>query len=57
MPIRIGDGFKRLEIDGRVVATATERASGWWELIYWPRFCGFVLAGRGICALAGVAGP
>jgi len=38
MPIRIGDGVMRLEIDGRVVATATERAGGWWEVIYWPRF-------------------
>ena len=38
MPIRIGDGFMRLEIDGRVVATATERAGGWWEVTYWPRF-------------------
>jgi hypothetical protein len=28
MPIRIGDGFMRLEIDGRVIATATERAGG-----------------------------
>ena len=27
-----------LEIDGRVVATATERAVGWWEVTYWPRF-------------------
>lgn len=26
MQIRIGDGFMCLEIDGRVVATATERA-------------------------------
>jgi hypothetical protein len=38
MPIRIGDGFMHLEIDGRVVATATERAGGWWEVTYWPRF-------------------
>jgi hypothetical protein len=38
MPIRIGDGFMCLEIDGRVVATATERAGGWWEVTYWPRF-------------------
>ena len=38
MPIRIGEGFMRLEIDGRVVATATERAGGWWEVTYWPRF-------------------
>ena len=29
MPIRIGDGFMYLEIDGRVVATATERVGGW----------------------------
>ncbi len=28
----------RLEIDGRVVATATERAGGWWQVSYWPRF-------------------
>lgn len=38
MPIRIGDGVMRLEIDGQVVATATERAGGWWEVTYWPRF-------------------
>lgn len=28
----------RLEIDGKVVATATERPGGWWEVTYWPRF-------------------
>ena len=38
MPIRIGEDVTRLEIDGRVVATATERAGGWWEVTYWPRF-------------------
>ena len=38
MPIRIGDGNMHLEIDGRVVATATERVGGWWEVTYWPRF-------------------
>ena len=38
MPTRIGDGFMRLEIDGRIVATATERAGGSWEVTYWPRF-------------------
>ena len=37
-PIRIGDGFMVLEIDGKVVATATEGAGGWWEVTYWPRF-------------------
>lgn len=40
MPIRIRDGLMRLEIDGQVVATATERAGGWWEVTYWPRFFG-----------------
>ncbi len=34
MPIRIGDGCMRLEMDGRVVATATERAGGWWEVTH-----------------------
>jgi hypothetical protein len=38
MPIRIGDGIMRLEIDSLVVATATERVGGWWEVTYWPRF-------------------
>jgi hypothetical protein len=38
VPIRIGEGIMHLEIDGRVVATATERAGGWWEVTYWPRF-------------------
>ena len=38
MPVRIGDGFMSLEVDGRVVATATERPGGWWEVTYWPRF-------------------
>jgi hypothetical protein len=37
MPIRIGDGIMRLEIDGRVIATATKRAGGWWEVTCWPR--------------------
>jgi hypothetical protein len=38
MRIKIRDGFMSLEIDGRVVATATERAGGWGEVISWPRF-------------------
>ena len=38
MPIRIGDGTMRLEIDGRIVVTATERAGSWWEVTHWPRF-------------------
>jgi hypothetical protein len=36
--IRIGRGFMSLEIDGSVIATATERADGWWEVTLWPRF-------------------
>ena len=38
MPIRIGDGTVQLDIDGRILGTATERAGGWWEVTYWPRF-------------------
>ena len=38
MPIRIGDGTVQTDIDGRIVATATGRAGGWWEVTYWPRF-------------------
>jgi hypothetical protein len=38
MSIRIDDGFMSLEIDGRVIATARERAGGRWEVSYWPRF-------------------
>jgi hypothetical protein len=38
MSIKIDDGFMGLEIDGRVIATATERADGWWEVTRWPRF-------------------
>ena len=38
MAIRIGEGVMQLEIDGRIVATATERAGGWWEVTYWPGF-------------------
>jgi hypothetical protein len=36
--IRIDDHMMTLEIDGKVIATATERAGGWWEVDYWPRF-------------------
>jgi hypothetical protein len=38
MSIKIDDGFMSLEIDGKVVATARERADGWWEVSHWPRF-------------------
>jgi hypothetical protein len=38
MSIKINDGFMSLEIDGRVIAIARERADGWWEVSQWPRF-------------------
>ena len=38
MSIKIDDGFMCLEIDGKVIATATERVDGWWEVSHWPRF-------------------
>ena len=38
MSIKIDDGFMCLEIDGKVIATARERADGWWEVSHWPRF-------------------
>jgi hypothetical protein len=28
----------QLDIDGRIVATFTERAGGWWGVTYWPQF-------------------
>ncbi len=27
-----------LEIDGKLVAAARERAGGWWEVSHWQRF-------------------
>jgi hypothetical protein len=30
MSTRVDDGFTSVEIDGRVIATARERADGWW---------------------------
>ena len=38
MSIEIIDEFMYLEIDGSVIATARERADGWWEVSHWPRF-------------------
>jgi hypothetical protein len=38
MPIRVGEGIMYLEIDGLVVATATERLGGWWEVTHWLWF-------------------
>jgi hypothetical protein len=36
--IKIEEHHMTLDIDGRVVATASERGCGWWEVTYWPRF-------------------
>jgi hypothetical protein len=38
MPIKINDDFMSLEMDGRIIAVATERIDGWWEVSHWPRF-------------------
>jgi hypothetical protein len=38
MAIKIEDDLMRLEVDGTVLATARNRADGWWEVSYWPRF-------------------
>jgi hypothetical protein len=38
MPIKIEDDLISLEVDGAVLAMATKRADGWWEVSYWPRF-------------------
>lgn len=36
-PLPQGGGYRPLPT-GRIVATATERAGGWWEVTYWLRF-------------------
>jgi hypothetical protein len=38
MPIKIEDDLMSLVVDGAVVATARNRADGWWEVSRWPRF-------------------
>lgn len=38
MPIKVNDGSTRLEGDGQVTATARQRADGWREVSYRPRF-------------------
>jgi hypothetical protein len=38
MSIKISGDFMCLEIDGQVIATARQRADGWWEVSHWPRF-------------------
>jgi hypothetical protein len=48
VPIKINDDFMRLEMDGRIIATARERSDGW-EVSHWPRF--FVDRNQAITAL------
>ncbi len=38
MAIKIDDDEMKLEVDGTVVAVATLRPGGWWEVTNWPRF-------------------
>ncbi|HVB44725.1 MAG TPA: hypothetical protein VNF47_18765 [Streptosporangiaceae bacterium] len=38
MSIKINDDSMLLDVGGTVIATATKRAHGWWEVSYWPRF-------------------
>lgn len=38
MSIKISDPFMCLDVGGPVIATARERADGWWEVSHWPRF-------------------
>ena len=38
MPIKIGDEFMSLEVDGRGRRYRRQRTGGWWEVSYWPRF-------------------
>jgi hypothetical protein len=40
MTITINDdeGVMALDVGGDVIATARERAGGWWEVTGWPRF-------------------
>lgn len=36
--ITINDDVMTLEIDGKTIATATQRPDGWWDVSYWPRY-------------------
>ena len=38
MAIEITDDFMCLHDGDRVIATARQRADGWWEVSHWPRF-------------------
>jgi hypothetical protein len=38
LSIKIDEQYMCLEVAGVVIATARQRAGGWWEVTYWPRF-------------------
>ena len=38
MEIEITDDLMCLHDGNRIIATATKRADGWWEVSHWPRF-------------------
>ena len=37
MAIKINEHHMRLEVDGRITATADQRGEGLWEVTRWPR--------------------
>jgi hypothetical protein len=38
MEIEITDDVMCLHDDNKIIATARQRADGWWEVSHWPRF-------------------
>jgi hypothetical protein len=38
MEIEITDDFMCLNDGDKIIATARQRADGWWEVSHWPRF-------------------
>jgi hypothetical protein len=38
MSIKINDDLMRLEVNGKVIATARRCEGNWWEVTHWPRF-------------------
>jgi hypothetical protein len=38
MEIEITDDFMCLRDDSKIIASARQRADGWWEVSHWPRF-------------------
>jgi hypothetical protein len=38
MKIEITDDLTRLHDGNQIIASARQRADGWWEVTHWPRF-------------------